>query len=103
MHLVFSTCPQDQATAIAERLVEARLAACCNCLPAISSVYWWEGKLTREEEALLIFKVPAARLEVMMARLAELHPYEVPEILAVPVSAGFAPYLAWVAAEATGS
>lgn len=102
MHLVFSTCPQDQAVAIAERLVEERLAACCNRLPAVESVYWWEGRLTRDAEALLIFKVPAARLTAMLARLAEVHPYDVPEILAVPVSAGHAPYMAWVAAEAHG-
>jgi periplasmic divalent cation tolerance protein len=103
MNLVLSTCPHDAAPELARRIVEERLAACCNCVPGVQSTYWWQGRVTTDTEALLVFKVPADRAERLMARLKELHPYELPEILLLPVSGGFEPYLSWVARETGAS
>jgi periplasmic divalent cation tolerance protein len=66
------------------------------------SVFWWEGAVQRSEEALLILKTTAARLRELEARLVELHPYEVPEVLAMGVQGGHEPYLAWVREEVRG-
>ena len=96
MHLVLSTCSPDAASALARQLVEERFAACCNAIPGVWSTYWWDGRLQTDTEVLMVFKAPADRVPALMARLAELHPYDVPEILALPVEAGFEPYLAWV-------
>lgn len=97
--VVFCTCPGAEAAArLAQRLVEDGLAACVNVLPAVRSIYVWEGALQREDEALLIIKTTAARLPELEARIVELHPYAVPEVIAVPVEGGHAPYLQWLAA-----
>ncbi len=91
---------------VAERLgramVEQRLAACANVVPGMVSVFWWEGAVQRSEEALLILKTTTARLRELEARLVELHPYEVPEVLAMGVQGGHEPYLAWVREEVRG-
>jgi periplasmic divalent cation tolerance protein len=99
--MVFCTCP-DEATArrIAEALVSERLAACVNRLPGIRSTYRWEGRVQDEPEVLLLIKTGADRYPDLELRLKALHPYEVPEIIAVPVAAGSASYLAWIASEA---
>ena len=95
--LVLCTCPdQVTATAIAERLVGDRLAACVNVLPGLTSVYRWEGEVQRDPEVLLLIKTVAARLPVLTETLRGLHPYEVPEIIAVPIAAGLTDYLTWV-------
>lgn len=100
MHLVLSTCAPADAPALARQLVEERFAACCNAIPGVQSTYWWEGKVQIDTEVLMVFKTPEDRVPALMARLAELHPYDVPEILAFPIEAGFEPYLAWVDREA---
>jgi periplasmic divalent cation tolerance protein len=92
----------EKAAEIARALVEERLAACGNVLPGARSIYRWEGKIQDEREALLLLKTSRARFEALRARLVALHPYQVPEILAVPVEAGSAPYLAWIARETSG-
>lgn len=99
MHLVLSSCPPDAADALADALVGERLAACCSQLPGLSSTYWWEGQLHRERETLLLFKTSAAALEGLVERLQALHPYEVPEILVLPVERAAAAYAAWVERE----
>lgn len=96
MKLVLSTCSDAEAGEIGQTIVSERLAACCNRLPAVESTYWWEGRMTTDLETLLIFKVADDRLDAMMDRLKALHPYELPEILVLPVEGGFEPYLAWV-------
>lgn len=98
MHLVLSTCSPEAASRLARQLVEERLAACCNVLPGLTSHYWWQERLHEEAESLLIFKVPEHGVKPLMARLKEQHPYEVPEIIAVPVASGWPAYLDWVRA-----
>lgn len=96
--LVFVTCRIDTAEALARALVEARVAACVNVIPRIASVYRWQDEVQRDEEALLIIKTTAERFEALSAAILAQHPYELPEILAVDIAAGHAPYLDWIAA-----
>lgn len=98
--ICFCACP-DRATAerIATTLVEERLAACVNILPGMRSVYRWEGRVEAVDEVLLLVKTSAGAYPVLQARLTALHPYELPELLAVEPAAGLPAYLDWVAAE----
>lgn len=98
--LVFTTLPTaDAAAALAHTLVEERLAACGNVLPSVRSIYRWQGALRDESEALLLLKTSGSRLERLQARILELHPYQVPEVVAIAVDAGNPGYLAWLASE----
>lgn len=101
--VVFCTCP-DQAVAdhIAATLVDERLAACVNLVAGITSIYRWENQVQRDSEYLLIIKTRQAVYPRLETRLQQLHPYEVPEIIALPIQAGAAAYLHWLAAN-TGS
>lgn len=102
--VVLVTAPSaERAAELARALVEERLAACGNVLPGLRSIYRWEGKVQEEGEALLLLKTTRARFEALRARVLALHPYEVPEVLALPVEAGSAAYLAWVAESTAGS
>ena len=91
------TCP-DAATAqrLAGGLVERRLAACVNVLPAIRSIYRWQGEIQDDAEVLMIAKTTRLAYPALEAWLVEHHPYDVPEVLAVPVLKGSAAYLEWV-------
>jgi len=89
----------ERAAELARALVEERLAACGNVVPGLRSIYRWEGKVVDEPEVLLVLKTTAARFEALRDRVLALHPYQVPEVLALPVEAGSAAYLAWVGAE----
>lgn len=93
--VVFCTAPQDEADAMAKTLVEEHLAACVNILP-VRSCYLWEGKLNRDDEALLIIKAKKSRFELLEDRILTLHSYAVPEIIALPIVAGYQPYLDWL-------
>jgi periplasmic divalent cation tolerance protein len=103
VHIVHCTCP-DAVTAdrIATTLVDEGLAACVNVLPGVRAVYRWQGTVEHTDEVLLLAKTSTGSLEALTARIGELHPYELPEIVAVEAKGGSAAYLAWVA-EATGS
>ena len=103
MRLVLMTAP-DRAVAetLAKSLIGERLAACANLVPGLVSYFWWGTKLDRAEEVLLLIKTQAARVPELIARAAELHPYDVPEVLAFDVEAGFAPYVDWVHQETHG-
>lgn len=95
--IVYCTCPDATAgDRIARELVGRRVAACVNQVPGLTSTYVWEGALAQEAEVLLLIKTTAAAYPRLEAALRELHPYELPEILAVPVSMGAPGYLAWV-------
>jgi len=97
VHLLLSTCP-DAASAdtIARALVGERLAACVTRLPGAVSLYEWQGELEQAEEVQLLIKTRGDCLPQAIARLCELHPYDLPEALALPVSAGLPAYLDWV-------
>lgn len=92
-----TTCP-DAATAerIAEALVGEGLAACVNLLPGVTSVYRWQGAVERSAEVLLIIKTTESGFAALRDRLVEIHPYELPELIAVPVGPGLPAYLDWV-------
>jgi len=95
--LAFSSCPDEtSAAAIAKGLVGAGLAACVSRLPAVQSTYVWDGVLKDEAEVLLIIKTVAAAVPALTARLTELHPYDLPELVTIPVNGGNEPYLEWV-------
>ena len=97
--LAFCTCPNEVvAEAIADILVGEKLAACVNLLPGIRSIYAWQGEIQRDAEVMLLIKTSTARLVALTQRLPELHPYDLPEIIAIPVSHGLPPYLEWVLA-----
>jgi periplasmic divalent cation tolerance protein len=94
----FCTCPDaDSAARLADALVAERLAACVNLLPGLRSVYRWQGTIERSDEILLLIKTTDARLPALSARVLELHPHELPEVVAVEVAGGLSAYLEWVA------
>jgi periplasmic divalent cation tolerance protein len=84
------------AERIAQALVERRLAACVNVVPGVVSVYRWKGAVERDAEHLLVIKTLRSRFEALCEAIVALHPYAVPEVVALPVEAGHAPYLAWL-------
>jgi periplasmic divalent cation tolerance protein len=97
--LCYCSCPDAVcAQEIAEALVGEQLAACVNRVPGISSTYRWQGAVTTEREELLLIKTTARRFEALKSRLLELHPYELPELIAIPVERGHDAYLEWVRA-----
>ena len=97
--LIFSSFADGgQAREAGRTLVAEGLAACVNILPGMTSLYVWQGKPEEASEVLLLIKTRRERYPALEARLRELHPYEVPEIIAVEVSAGLPAYLQWVAA-----
>jgi len=94
----FCTCPDtDTAQRIADALVEERLAACVNVVPGVRSIYRWKGAIECSDEVLLLVKTVAAQLDAVGARIAALHPHELPEVIAVEASGGLSAYLDWVA------
>jgi periplasmic divalent cation tolerance protein len=100
----FCACPDPEtAQRIANALVEERLAGCVNVLPGVRSVYRWQGAIERADEVLLLIKTARERLAPLTARVASLHPYELPELVAVEVAGGSAAYLDWVAACSLGA
>ena len=95
--VVFTTWPDATAARAAARvLVEERLAACANLVPAIESIYRWEGKVETANEVLMILKSTLGRYEELETRIKALHSYEVPEIIGLPVNEGLLSYLRWV-------
>jgi periplasmic divalent cation tolerance protein len=97
--IVLTTFPvAEDVTTLARTLVDERLAACVNVLPPMASIYRWEGAVEQAREHQLIVKTTAARVEALKARLTDLHPYDVPELLVLPLSDGGASYLNWITA-----
>jgi periplasmic divalent cation tolerance protein len=98
--LVLTTCESAAAAdATAEAIVSAGLAACVNAVSGVTSTYRWRGKVERSAETLLIIKTTAARYGEVEAAIQAHSTYELPEVVAVPLAAGSAPYLAWIAAQ----
>jgi periplasmic divalent cation tolerance protein len=95
--IALSTCPDaDVAGRIARALVGEGLAACVNAVPGVTSVYLWEGAVQTDAEVQLLIKTTEARLPALIDRVRELHPYELPEVIAMPVIGGLPEYLQWV-------
>lgn len=100
VQVALSTAPDaDTGARLARVLVEERLAACVNVVSGVRSIYRWHGEIEEDLEVLLVIKTRAEHITALAERLRTLHPYELPELLALPVSAGLAPYLAWVTEE----
>jgi periplasmic divalent cation tolerance protein len=95
--LVYVTAPSAaEALRLGRLAVTEGLAGCANVLPQMTAIYVWEGQLCEEAEAVLVLKTPAARVEALLARLKGAHPYTCPCLVAVPIVAGHAPFLAWL-------
>lgn len=95
--LVINTCPDaETAQRIAHALVEQGHAACVNIVPGLRSVYRWQDAIQEDAECLLLAKTRESRVAALTDAVRGLHPYELPEVIAVPVTAGLAPYLDWV-------
>ncbi|GJL51563.1 divalent-cation tolerance protein CutA [Candidatus Nitrospira salsa] len=87
---------ETEARLIARRIVEDKIAACVNIIPTIQSVFDWEGKVTEEQESLLIIKTKAEVFDLLESAIKRLHSYSVPEIIALPIQSGSSDYLAWL-------
>ena len=96
LRVIFITVPPTKAESLSKQLIEENLAACVNLLPTIESYYKWDGKLNTEEESLLIVKTTEQKVEQLITFVKENHPYEVPEIIALPLTEGLPDYLDWV-------
>ena len=96
IRVLLCTAPPDRAESIATGLLERRLAACVNVLPGAQSLYWWKGEIQSDDESLLVIKTPANKVAALTDALPDLHPYDVPELLALPVESGLPAYLAWL-------
>ena len=102
--VVLCTTPkEDVSAALARGLVEAELAACVNIVPAVRSIYRWQGQTHDDAESLLVIKTQSARFEALAAWLREHHPYEEPEIITLPITTGSPSYLAWIASLTGGT
>lgn len=98
--LVLTNCPDEEvANAIALAVVEAGLAACVNILPRVQSIYRWQGAVESASEIPLLIKTTATNYAALEAAIREQHPYDIPEIIALPITQGLPAYLNWVATE----
>ena len=97
IQVILCTCP-DRVVAeqLARRLINEQLAACVNIVPNLLSIYSWQGKVESAEECLLLIKAPMSQYDLIENTLHEQHPYEVPEIIALPVQQGLPEYLQWI-------
>jgi periplasmic divalent cation tolerance protein len=87
---------REEASRLGRALVEERLAACVNLIPAIASTYWWRGQIEQADEVLLVVKTRQDLLDLLTARVRVLHSYTVPEVIALPIIRGNPDYLAWI-------
>ena len=98
MRIIFCTTAPGDAIPLLRALLTERLVACGNVLPGVRSLYWWKGEICDDPEELLIMETDSSNIEDKIARIAELHPYDVPKILAVEPAEGLPAYLQWAAA-----
>lgn len=94
--VMVTTANQDEAVKIADQVIKSHLAACVSTIPLVHSTYWWEGKIVNDEEALVLIKTTSDKYLSLQETIQKIHSYKVPEIIAIPVSNGFLPYLEWV-------
>jgi periplasmic divalent cation tolerance protein len=102
--VVLVTAPDlEIARQLAKQALTERLAACVQILPGLESHYWWDNQITQGQEILVLFKTTRDQWPLLAARIRELHPFDVPQIVAVPIESGFTPYLNWIRLEVTGA
>ncbi|HVO37645.1 MAG TPA: divalent-cation tolerance protein CutA [Spirochaetia bacterium] len=94
--VVLISAPGDKSESIARRIVEERLAACAQVTAEVASLYWWKGTLERDVERIIILKTDRSQIPAIRDLLGEVHPYEVPELVFLPVTAGNEAYLSWL-------
>ena len=94
--VVFITTPLGEGEKLANFIVENKLGACVNVIPGVSSVYWWQGNIEKDKEDLLVVKTTYRKFPELVKKVKEIHPYSVPEILALPILAGNEDYLKWI-------
>ncbi len=99
--VVFITSPPEKGEEIAEFIIKRKLGACVNILEVQNSIYWWKGNIEREREKLLVVKTNTGKLKELIEKVKEIHPYTVPEIIALPIIAGNEDYMRWID-ESTG-
>jgi periplasmic divalent cation tolerance protein len=95
-YVVFITVPVEKSQELADFIVQKKLGACVNIVPEVSSVYWWKGNIERDRESLLIVKTSAEKFKELIRQVKSVHPYSVPEIIAMPIVAGNEDYLKWI-------
>ncbi|MBN1621573.1 MAG: divalent-cation tolerance protein CutA [Endomicrobiales bacterium] len=95
--VVFITCSdREEAGKISKALLDEKLAACVNMVPEIHSTYWWQGKIETSAEVFLMAKTAESKLDIVIAKVKELHSYDVPEVIALPIVGGNPDYLKWI-------
>ncbi len=100
--VVLVTAPDmDTAERLAERLVDERLAACANLVPGVVSIYRWDEQVQRDDEVLIVLKTEQEQVDGLRERVVTLHPYDVPEVVVLPITDGHAPYLEWLTRSTT--
>ena len=99
MMVLTNMADMESARSLAATLVERRLAACVNLLPGVQSVYRWQGVVEQSAEVTLLIKTTAGRYGELEQAIRQLHPYELPELIALPIAAGLPGYLEWIALE----
>jgi periplasmic divalent cation tolerance protein len=102
IRVLLVTAPPEAAASLADAVLEERLVACANLVPGLTSLFWWQGAKDEADETLVVFKTTRDRVDRATAAIVAAHPYEVPEVIVLPVVAGHTPYLDWVRAEASG-
>ncbi len=94
--VVFITTPIDKAQSIADEIIKRKLGACVNIVQEVSSIYWWKGNVERDKETLLVVKTSLSKLDELVEGVKSVHPYTVPEIIAMPIIGGNEDYLNWI-------
>ncbi len=94
--VVLITTPKDKGQELADFIVKNKLGACVNVVPSVNSTYWWKGNIEKDEESLLVVKTTTTRLSLLIEQVKEVHPYTVPEIIALPIVGGNEDYLHWI-------
>lgn len=95
-YVVLITTPVEKGEEIANFIIENKLGACVNIVREVSSIYWWKGKVERDKESLLVVKTSVSKFKELIGKVKEIHPYTVPEIIALPIVGGNPDYLAWI-------
>jgi periplasmic divalent cation tolerance protein len=94
--VLITVCSKKEAQRLAKALLNNKLAACINIVDKVRSLFWWQKKIDSADELLLVAKTRKSKLKALMAKVKSIHSYTVPEIIALPIVAGYGPYLSWI-------